>query len=359
VEVAGPVIEIDGSYGEGGGQLVRTGIALATLLGKEIQISNIRARRPKPGLKAQHFAGVKALATISEAEVSGLEIGSTKLTFKPRTRLQGAFSFDVGTAGSISLVLQAVMPAAAYLPKPMKFEVTGGTDVKWSPTIDYVRFVVLPNLEMMGYKATLEVHRRGHYPKGGGKITMLIQPTGKLRSLSLRERSEPQRISGLSHCVRLPSHVAERQAKAAEAYLRGSGYSDVKVQVENYAPDKDFHVGSGSGLALFCRLSSGSVVGADALGERGKPAESVGREAAGKLTKELSSEMPLDRHMADILIPYMAVAEGFSDIATSEITMHTLTNIWVAEQLVDVKFNVTGEPGKAGRISVEGAGLGA
>lgn len=249
------------------------------------------------------------------------------------------------------------MPSAAFAPADVEFELIGGTDVRWSPSIDYVRLVVLPVLELMGYRALVKVHRRGHYPKGGGKVTVTIQPAHGLRSLLLTERGESGGVEGISHCVKLPSHVAQRQASAAKEKLLSGGVSNVNVAVETYPPEQDPHIAPGSGITLFMKSSNGSVIGADSVGERGKPAERVGEEAASKLLSEIRSNAPVDRHLGDILIPYMAVAEGRSEIHVSEITMHTLTNIKVAELIVGSKFDVQGDLKKSGKISVDGIGL--
>lgn len=350
------MIVIRGDMLEGGGQIVRTSIALAALLGKEIKIINIRGGRSPPGLKAQHVAGIKAVAAISNAEVEGLEVGSRELVFKPSSRESGEFKFDVGTAGSISLVLQALMPAAAFSPRGMRLRITGGTDVKWSPTIDYVRFVVLPVLKLMGYEASLKVERRGHYPRGGGAVSVTISSAGRLKNLVLRERGELEAISGLSHCARLPKHVAERQAKSALEELRKAGL-EASIELEWYEPSKDPHLGPGSGITLYAKAGSGTVLGADAIGERGKRAESVGEEAARKLIEEVNSGAALDRHMADIIIPYLAIADGFSEVTVSEITLHALTNVKVTELIAGVKFKVEGGLGQPGKVSVEGLGL--
>lgn len=342
---------------EGGGQIVRTSLALAALTGKDVRVNKIRNNRPNPGLQAQHVTAVKALSAISDAETQGLIMASRELIFKPRRHVCGRFSFDVGTAGSIPLILQALMPSAPFGPDRVDFELTGGTDVLWSPTIDYVRLVVLPVLKLMEYNATLNVLRRGHYPKGGGRITMNIEPSPALKSIKLLESGQLSCVEGISHCVRLPRHVAERQVSAAKEKLGSRGISDVNIAIETYPPDRDPHIAPGSGITLFMRSSSGSVIGADSIGERGKPAERVGEEAANKLIAEVDSKAPVDRHLGDILIPYLAVAEGWSEISVSEITMHTLTNIRVAEIITEVKFDVQGELKKPGRISVEGIGL--
>jgi len=342
---------------EGGGQIVRTSLALAALTGKDLRVSRIREKRPNPGLQAQHVTAVKALAAVCNAETQGLLVGSRELTFKPRSHISGRFSFDVGTAGSIPLILQALMPSAAYAPGRVDFELTGGTDVRWSPTIDYVRLVVLPVLRLMGYTTTLSVHRRGHYPKGGGRVTMSIEPSRALKSINLLEPGRLSGVEGISHCVKLPSHVAQRQAAAAKQKLSSRGISDVNIAVETYPPDRDPHVAPGSGITLLMKSSSGSIIGADSIGERGKPAERVGEEAANNLLSEVESKAPVDRHLGDILIPYMTVAEGRSEIFVSVITMHTLTNIKVAEIVAGVKFDLQGELKKPGRISVQGIGL--
>jgi len=351
------MIEIDGSFGEGGGQVLRTTIALSALLGKGVYVKNIRGKRPNPGLRAQHMTAIKAVTVLSDAETRGLKIGSTDLYFTPRKKVSGSFKFDVGTAGSISLVLQALMPASAFSSGRTDFEITGGTDVKWSPTIDYVRFVVLPNLSKLGYLAELKLIQRGHYPKGGGRVSMTIQPCKGLMPLQLTERLEIKRVRGISHCVRLPIHVAERQAAAAHEILKKIDQLDVSVTLETYPPATDAHIAPGSGIALYTDSEPGRVLGADSVGERGRPAEEVGRQAATQLAGEINSGAPVDRHMSDILIPYLAVADGNSEFRTSVITLHTITNARIAELVSGAKITIDGEVGKPGKVRVEGIGL--
>jgi RNA 3'-phosphate cyclase len=352
-----PMIEIDGSFGEGGGQILRTAVALSALLGTDVRIRNIRVKRPNPGLQAQHVTAIKSVAVLSDADTKDLQIGSTQLDFIPKKKISGSFKFDIGTAGSISLVLQALMPAAAFAPGRTEFDIIGGTDVKWSPTIDYVRFVVLPNLSKLGYNAELKLIRRGHYPKGGGRVYVTVQPCIGLRCLHLTERSEVKEVRGISHCVKLPVHVAERQAAAAQQVLNEIDQLKVSVEVETYLAGSDPHVAPGSGIALYTDSKPGGVLGADSIGERGKPAEEVGRFAATQLAQEIRSGAPVDRHMSDILIPYLAVAEGTSEFRTSQITMHTLTNARVAELVSGAKIAIDGELGNPGTVRVDGVGL--
>ena len=350
-------VEIDGSYGEGGGQILRTAVALSALTGKPVRVYNIRAKRPNPGLQAQHLTGVKAVAMISKARVDGLRIRSTEITMYPQRITGGNFSFDVGTAGSISLVLQSVLPALAFAAAPSSLKITGGTDVAWSPPIDYMRNVFFKLLAKMGYHVDCEVKRRGHYPKGGGQVVVYTHPVEKLSPITLMDLGEVQRIQGVSHCVRLPRHVAERQASTARRVLEAEGYRDVEIAVESYPPGRDPHLGPGSGIVLWAETSTGTVIGADALGERGKPAEKVGEEAAAKLLEELRLGAAVDKHASDMLIPYMAVADGSSSIKTSELTMHTATAIHVVESFLPVKFEVEGKLGSPAVIRVNGVGM--
>jgi len=351
------VLEVPGDLLEGGGQIVRTAIALSALTGKPVKLNKIRDKRPNPGLQAQHVVAVKAVAAICNAETTGLIQGSQELTFTPHGYAAGQLSFDVGTAGSIPMILQALMPGAAYAPNKVTVNLTGGTDVRWSPTIDYVRLIQLPLLQQMGYRATIQLQRRGHYPKGGGQVSISVDPPRILKAVSLLERGELLGIEGISHSVRLPSHVAQRQANAAKEKLNVDGFTNVNVATETYPPNQDPHIAPGSGITLLAKFSNGTIVGSDSLGERGKPAEAVGADAATKLIAELASKAPVDRHMGDILIPYMTVAEGRSTIQVSEITMHTLTNIKVAEMVAGVKFDVEGELHRPGRMAVNGIAL--
>jgi RNA 3'-terminal phosphate cyclase (ATP) len=351
------MIEVAGDMLEGGGQIIRTSIALASLAGVDVRVTKIREKRPNPGLQAQHVTAVTALARLCDAQTEGVIQGSRELIFKPRGHAAGKFRLDVGTAGSIPLILQALMPCLAFAAHDVELELIGGTDVKWSPSIDYVRLVILPTLQLMGYQANLVVNRRGHYPKGGGKVTFRVTPSKMLRAIEMTKRDQLNSIEGVSHCVKLPSHVAQRQVDAARNKLAIDGYGEAKVAIETYPPNQDWHVGPGSGITLVAKFMNGSILGADSVGERGKPAERVGEDCAGKLIDEFKSHASFDRHLGDILIPFMAVAKGRSEISVSQITMHTLTNIHVAEKILNVKFQVNGRPGEFGTITVEGISL--
>jgi len=330
------MLEIDGSYGEGGGQIVRTAVSLSSVTGKPVRIRNIRQGRPKPGLAAQHVQAVKALALICSARTEGLSVGSTEIAFSPGEVRGGEFRIDIGTAGSVTLLMQCLMPGLTRAKdRRAKDRVTlrifGGTDVRWSPSIDYFRYVFLPAVEMFGVKAELECLHRGYYPRGGGSVILNVSPSELMPAhLDISEKSATgpvsmpasRLISGMSHCSNLPEHVARRQADSASGALKDAGFEsriDVRVLEE---------ASTGSGITLWSGFK-----GSDALGERGVRAETVGITAAGELIRELKSGSVVDVHLADQLVPYIALAGG--SYTTAEISKHTSTNIWTVGRFLD------------------------
>lgn len=319
-------MKLDGSYGEGGGQILRTAIALSAVTGEPIEVNNIRKMRPKPGLAAQHVKAVESAAIICEAEVSGCNLRSTSLSFKPGKIKAGHYDIDIGTAGSIPLLLQCLMPAAMHATDTVQMKITGGTDVLWSPSIDYLRFVTLSALSKMGFDCDIKITRRGYYPRGEGCVEAFIRPS-VLKKKNF-DRNECDIIEGISHSSGLPSHVTERQASEAEKLLSLEGYR-TKISLEI----RDFP-STGSGLTLWC-----GTVGGIGLGKPGLKAEKVGSNASEAILSELKSGAGVDIYLADQLIPYIALAEGGS-FTTRMITPHTKTNIWVTERFLDVKFNI-------------------
>lgn len=318
------MIIVDGSYGEGGGQILRSALALSVVTQRPIKVVNIRAKRPNPGLQAQHLTGVRVLAEISDAEVEGAYKGSTTLVFRPRTIRCGSFRFDVGTAGAITLVIQAALPALVFAPCPTTLEISGGTDVAWSPPIDYVRLVMLPVLARMGVRASIELIRRGHYPRGGGLVRLRVEPS-KLEPMDAESFGRVAKVVGRSHATNLPRHVAERQAESAKRLLAKLGVP-IEIEVEQSSG-----LGPGSGIVVAAESSNGLVMGGDSLGEKGKPAEKVGEEAAQKLLEDLSTGAALDRHMGDMIVTYMALAPGKSSVTVAQVTEHLVTNIHVVK----------------------------
>ena len=351
-------ITIDGSYGEGGGQIIRSGVALSALTLNEVIINNIRAGRPKPGLKRQHIAGIELVGKLVDAEISGLDIGSKQLIFTPNKRKSGYFEYDIGTAGAISLVLQAVLPAAVLAPGDIRLEITGGTDVSWSPPIDYMREILIPILVRLGLDVTLIQKKRGHYPRGGGTVECTIHHVHKIHPITALHFGNLVRIGGISHCVRLPNHIASRQASSAKFAL-AEITDDISISEESYQKGNDPHLGPGSGIVLWAESDTGFRLGADALGERGKRAEIVGREAAQQLKQEIISGYPIDSHLCDMLIPFLALADGDSTIGITKITSHLQTNLWVVEKMLKVKAQLNGKIGTSGILEMTGVGLAA
>lgn len=336
------MIVIDGSYGEGGGQILRTSVALSVITGKPVKIIKIRANRPNPGLRPQHLHGILALKELSNAKVKGAEVGSTALEFIPGKAEPKHIRVPVKTAGSITLVLQALLPAMAFTGG--SFEITGGTDVPWSPPVDYLKNVTLFALEKMGLKVELELKRRGHYPKGGGLVTGRVEPWEERKPLVALEWGRIERFGGISHATNLPAHVAERQAKAAKERLEElySAPAEIETEVSR-------SLGPGSGIVVWAETDS-LRLGGDALGKRGKPAEAVGREAADELIEALTLRKAADKFLGDQLIPFLAFAGG--EIGVTEITNHLVTNVWVVEQFFGKTFEVEGEVGEPGVVRV-------
>ena len=348
------MIEIDGSYGEGGGQVVRTAVALSAVTGKEVKVTNIRRNRPNPGLKQQHLKALETAAMICGARVSGLSPGSSELFFAPVEIRGGKYDIDIGTAGSITLFLQSLMPALPFAKEKVEITIKGGTDVAWSPTIDYLQQVTFRALKQLGYAGSVTLKNRGYYPRGGGEVSAVFEPC-KLRGFHFRKEGENKRagenrieeenqkggknqnqgkeVMGISHASNLPAHVPARQAEAAESMLIEAGYGS-RINVQSCEL-----LSTGSGITLWSGYCGGS-----ALGERGLPAEKVGRRAAEEVISELRTEASVDVHLADQLIPYMALA-GNSSYTVREMTLHAATNIWVTEQFLDVKFRIKEKEG--------------
>ena len=323
------MIEIDGSYGEGGGQIVRTSVALSAVTGKSVLIKKIRQGRPKPGLAAQHAQAIRALGQICNAEIKGAEPGSSEVLFCPQEICGGSRRVEIGTAGSVTLLMQCLLPALLHAEKRTSLQVQGGTDVQWSPTVDYFRNVFLPALSFFGGRAGLQLLRRGYYPRGQGEVLLEVEPSHLKPAHISYEPFNPahNRIMGISHCSNLPQHVAERQAASAIERLQKAGYE------AEIAQETGRLASTGSGITLW---TAGK--GASSLGERGLPAEKVGRRAAEEMVRELASPAAVDGHLADQLIPYLALAGG--SYSVREISRHTKTNIWTAGHFIEAKFEI-------------------
>lgn len=330
------MIEIDGSYGEGGGAILRQAVGMAAYTGLAIHVHSIRSKRENPGLGHQHLRAVQAGGAICGARVQGAGLGSNELIFEPGPVRGGRFQFNVGTAGSTSLVLQTVLLPCLCHTGEFEFDLIGGTDVPYSPPIDYVKHVTLPALRAFGY-AELTLEQRGYYPKGGGQVKVRLKGgTGLGVPLDLRDPAPVVGIRGLSHASRSlrERSVAERQADAAAHLLERVG-SPVEIGV-SYTNS----LCEGSGITLWTDSPGGVSVGGSSLGALGVTSEEVGRRAATVLLDELEAGSAVDQHLADQLVPFLAVSGGA--VHTSDVTSHTRTSTYVAEQMMGTSFRIEG-----------------
>jgi RNA 3'-terminal phosphate cyclase (ATP) len=343
------MVEIDGSYGEGGGQILRTALALSCLFTQPFRISNIRKGRRKPGLLPQHMTSVHVAQQISGAEMSGDHKGSTELTFSPRVVRSGDYAFDIGTAGSVSLVLQTIIPPLLRAGGKSTVTLTGGTHVPFSPTFHYLAEVFAPMLRRLGAEVRLHIDAYGFYPRGGGKVRVEVLPARGSESLRLEERGRLVKLFGVSAVGNLPLHIAERQREAALDELHGRlHHLRVPARIELLdAP------GPGQGTFIFLRGEAEQcVAGFAALGAIGKRAEMVGAEAAQDLLAWYRSGAALDPHLADQLVLYLALADGESRFTTAAITRHLLTNLWAIGQFREISYRVEGQEGEPGRVTI-------
>ena len=343
---------IDGSYGEGGGQILRTALALSSVTAKPFNLVNIRKARAKPGLQPQHLAAVKAAARISNAMVEGARLSSNALMFTPGPARGGDYRIDIaettGSAGSTSLVLQTILLPLLASEGASTVTLLGGTHVPWSPTFHYLKLVFLPLLERLNIHVDLNIEQWGWYPQGGGRIVARIEPCRELKGINLRDRGRLEKVSGISAVANLPETIAARQKKQAQEVLGQIGIEpDIEIV---HAPS----VGKGTLLFLLAQFEH-SFAAFDSLGALGKRAETVADEAVRSLLEHLETGAVLDSHMADQLLPYLALARGSSEITTSRITRHLLTNIWVVQQFLDVAITVEGREGEMGTVRIDGS----
>jgi RNA 3'-terminal phosphate cyclase (ATP) len=349
------MIEIDGSHGEGGGQILRTSLSLSVLTGKSVKIHHVRSGRKKPGLKPQHVISAHAVAHISGGRLGGAELESKELTFHPGRIKPGDYNFDVTTlkasAGSAGLIFQTLLAPLAFAGGASRVIIQGGTHVTWSPPADYLREVFLPAVAAMGLQVKMEINRHGFYPIGGGILEVLVTPLHlPLAPLWIEERGDLKKLSVVSKVANLTSSIGQRQLDRAMTRLTkwGSKLHGKTQIVES----------SGKGTFLFVLAEFDRVrAGFSALGEIGKRAEEVADEAVDAFLRFWNAQGTMDPYLADQLILYMALAQGVSAVTFSKMTDHLKTNIWVIEQFLPLKFIIEEDPAGSGRVTVSGVGF--
>jgi len=339
------MIQIDGSLGEGGGQILRSGLTLSIITQQPFKISNIRANRKKPGLKPQHLKCVEAAAAISNAEISNTGIGLQTLTFKPNELAPGDYRFSIGTAGSTSLVLQTIYLPLALANQISRVVIMGGTHVPWSPVHHYLTFQWLIYLKKIGFNVHLKFVRAGFFPKGDGKIVAEISPPNQFSPLELMERGELIKIIGLSAVANLNINIAQRQKNQIEKRLKNSDYR-FRIKVDEMRSKWKNTI-----VLLFAEFENGSGC-FTSLGAINKRAERVADEAVNQLIEFLNSYGCIDKYLADQLILPLAIIQQKSIIHTAQVTKHLLTNIEVVKKFLDVKIKVEGELGEEGVVEI-------
>ncbi|MBS3055844.1 MAG: RNA 3'-terminal phosphate cyclase [Candidatus Aenigmarchaeota archaeon] len=349
------MLKIDGSYHEGGGQILRTAVALSALTQKPVEIHSIRANRPTPGLKMQHLKGIEAAAHICNADTSGLKIGSEKIEFIPKKITPGSYNIGIETAGSITLVLQTLVPFALSSKEKFVFSILGGTAVAWSPSIFYFNNVFAHYMKEIGIDINTVINKHGFYPKGGGLVDVEIKQK-ELKPLEIDTTTE--NICNVTSCasdVLRQAKVCERQLQAFKDHLKGIEIKSPMINHEGYISHSNFeceiknirneYVSSLSpGSVLHANIQRGNVsIGVDVLGKPGLKSEKIGEICAGELKKEFNTGAWMDKNMGDQFIPYMAfITKKFGEcsVTVSEVTKHLETNIWVVEQFMDMKYEI-------------------
>lgn len=347
-------LTIDGSTGEGGGQILRTALALSAVTRQPFRMHSIRARRPKPGLAAQHLACVRAVAAVCEATVRGAHLQSREIEFRPGMIQGGRFLFDVAaesaSAGATGLVLQSVLPALLFAGEPSEVMIRGGTHVPWAPHFHYLEHVFRPALEHFGVRFSLELTRAGWYPRGEGQLKVRLHPVEELTGVRWAERPREVDLTCRGLLSNLPNHIAVRETNAAQARLKSHGHRAQLVTED--LPS----VGKGT-LCFAHTAGHGGGAGATSFGELRKRAEVVGDQAGRSLLQYLKSKAAVGPYLADQLALPCALARGESTYTTSQVTLHLTTVLTVIRQFLSVRAEVTGKEGEPGLVSIPGVGF--
>jgi RNA 3'-phosphate cyclase len=344
------MLEVNGAAG---GQILRTALGLSAITLEPVKIYNIRRFRPKPGLKAQHLTALNLVSSITEAKVKGNKKHSQVVSFTPKKITGGNYSVNIGTAGSVTLLLQAVLLPALFAEKPLSLRVNGGTNVSWSPPVEFLQEVFFPVLRKMGARFELKVIQRGYFPKGNGLIIFSsLKSSLPLKPLNLIKRGKLELIKVISHCKNLPKEVALNQASAAKKILS----SKFSTEIETVIDYSSIGEGEGSGITIIAFFSNGLRIAGSALGEKSLPAIKVGKSAAKNFLEEFNSSAAVDSYLADQLIPFLALAHGTSRISVSRISEHTKNNIKTVEKFLNTKITVLKEKTPP-EIIVQGIGL--
>lgn len=338
------MIRIDGSYGEGGGQIIRTSLALSLVTGKPFRIERVRARREKPGLQRQHLTAVLAAAEIGRAEVSGAQVGATEFTFVPRSIEPGDYTFSIGTAGSTTLVLQTVLPPLMIANAPSRLVLEGGTHNVHAPPFEFLDRTFLPLVNQVGPTVEIELKRYGFYPPGGGSCEISIEPAREFERLEIRERTPALTKRARALVVNLPAHIGERELRVVKEKL---GWSDEQLEVVTSTNA----LSPGNVLTIEIERAQLTEI-ITGIGERGVRAEMVAERAAAEALTYLESDAPVGPHLADQLLVPLALSRGGSYL-TGPLSLHTTTNIEIIKKFLNVKIMSAPVEGGVWEIEVD------
>ena len=320
-------LKIDGSYGEGGGQIIRTAVTLSSITGKAVEIENIHKNRDVPGLRPQHLTGIKILAKICNAKVDGLHIGSTALRFFPSKISDTALKENVGTAGSIPLILQVLIPAVAISKKNLKLSIVGGTDVAWSPTSNYTKFVLREAYSRIGINFTIDIKKRGYYPKGDGLVDVQVSPCEKIKPISLLKRTTSS-VKILCSYSMISKESIEDEVSEVKKILENHGLCC------NYEIKEEPALDKGCSLLAFAH-DGNSIIGSDAIYNKGM--KGIGQIVANRF---LESDLGVDLFLSDMLVIPLALTSETSVFRVKKITKHLETNLFVTSNITNCKYGI-------------------
>jgi len=331
------MMTIDGAARSGSGTIVRYSMALASLLGKEIRIENIRAGRDRPGLRAQHLSVVQACQQMCHGAVENASVGSKGITYTPGERFTGGeYSWDIGTAGSTTMMAQTLLPLACFARNPSKFRLEGGLFQDFAPSAYHMKFVLLTMLKQMGIQAELDIIRPGYVPRGGGIMEVRVEPAGKVKPLNLNEQGEILNIKGIALSSHLKEkRVSQRMAAECRRVLGAHGYEAEIRQIED-----DSSLQEGAALAIYAETTPGNRIGFDRVGRPGRSSESIGRYVAQTFVEDVRTGATVDRYIADQLIIFAGLADGITRYSVPRITEHVETNLWLIEEFLGARTRV-------------------
>jgi RNA 3'-terminal phosphate cyclase (ATP) len=352
------MLEIDGSEHSGSGTIVRDAIPFCILTGQEIHLRNIRAKRDKPGLRPQHLKALEAAAGLCGGELTGGTVGAREIRFRPgRTIKGGSFAWDIGTAGSTAMLALSLLPLGLFADGASTYRITGGLFQDFAPSLFHLKHVLLPTVLRMGVQAEVRIIQPGYVPKGGGRIELQVVPVKEtLEPLDLVSQGQVKSIRGIALASHLKEReVSKRMGRECERALQESGF---RAELEIFYDEKESpaferaSIQPGAVLALWAETDAGCLIGADMAGARGRTAEFIGKQTAFDLMADLASRAAVDRHLADQLIPFAALAKGTSTFRIPSVTEHVEARLWLAEKILGAKYRV-----RENLVTIEGIGL--